>query len=339
MKQPKLSVILPYYNAEEFLQESISSILNQTFTDFELIIIDDGSTDRSAEIISGQNDPRIRVIRNEKNYGLIETLNTGFRNAKGEFIARMDADDISRAERFEKQVSFLEKNSAVGVCGTWMHMIHNNKVYKHRYLTSDLIKSALVFNNPIVHPSVMLRKTILPGDGQVYNPAYPHGEDYALWISLSDKTDFAVIGEPLIEYRAHAQQVSRKFNDIQRASVKKAQELIFTHLGIHANEAEKEIHFSLFLEDYEQTKTYYDAVEKWLLKLVTANEKTKSFDSRAFRNVSGEWWFRVNRELAPFGIGSYSQFKTSALSAEFMPSAAAVAKLRVKAILKPGNKK
>jgi glycosyltransferase involved in cell wall biosynthesis len=335
MKQPKISVILPCYNAAEFLPEAISSILSQTFTDFELILVDDGSTDGSREIISKQKDRRIRVIRNEKNLGLIETLNTGFAAAKGEYIARMDADDVSRPERFEKQLAFLEKNSAVGVCGTWMHMIHNNKVYKHRYLTSDLIKSALVFNNPVVHPSVMLRRSIFAGNANVYSASYPHGEDYALWISLLDKTNFAVLDEPLLEYRAHAQQVSRKFNDTQRSSVKKAQEIIFGHLGINVNEAEKEIHFSLFLEDYQKTKTYYTAVEKWLLRLVAANEKAKFFENNTFRNLCGEWWFRLNRELAPVGIGSYTKFKTSALSSEFTPPTPAIAKLRVKAILKP----
>lgn len=338
MKDPQLSVVLPCYNAAAFLQEAIDSVLKQTFADFELIIIDDGSTDDSAKIISKQNDPRLRILRNEKNQGLIRALNAGMAAAKGKYIARMDADDVSRPERFEKQVSFLEKNPSVGVCGTWMHMIHNKTVYKHRYLASDTIKSALVFNNPIVHPSVMMRKAVFENTAHVYSTDYPHGEDYALWISLLDKTNFAVLDEPLIEYRAHAGQVSRKFNSIQRDSVKKAQKIIFDHLGIKANEEEKEIHFSLFLEDYKKTKTYYAAVEKWLLKLVAANERVKFFDNTAFRNICGEWWFRVNRELAPPGIGSYSKFKISALSAEFMPSASAIAKLRVKSILKPGKK-
>ncbi len=337
MKTPVLSVVLPCYNAAEFLQESITSVLNQTFTDFELLIIDDGSIDGSLEIISIQIDPRIKVIRNEKNLGLIKTLNAGIAAAKGKYIARMDADDVSRSERFEKQISFLEKNLNVGVCGTWMYMIHNKKVYKHRYLTSDSIKSALVFNNPIVHPSVMMRKDLF-NNTEAYDPAFLHGEDYALWISLLGKTDFAVLDEPLIEYRAHADQVSRLFNSTQRDSVKKAQESIFDYLGIKTNEEEREIHFSLFLEDYQKTKAYYDAVEKWLLKLVAANERVKFFNNQSFRNITGEWWFRLNRELAPAGIGSYSHFKISALSAEYMPTASAVAKLRVKAILKPGKK-
>lgn len=338
MKDPQLSVVLPCYNAAAFLQQAIDSVLKQTFRDFELIIVDDGSTDDSAKIIAKQNDSRIQIIRNEKNQGLIRTLNAGIASAKGKYIARMDADDVSRPERFEKQIAFLERNPATGVCGAWMHMIHNNTVYKHRYLASDTIKSALVFNNPIVHPSVMMRKTIFENTAHVYSTDYPHGEDYALWISLLGKTGFAVLDEPLIEYRAHAEQVSRKFNSTQRDSVKKAQEIIFDLLGVKASEEEKEIHFSLFLEDYKKTKAYYTAVEKWLLKLVAANEKVKFFDSIAFRNICGEWWFRVNRELAPAGIGSYTQFKTSALSAEFTPSASAIAKLRVKSILKQGKK-
>ena len=337
MKDPLLSVVLPCYNAAAFLQEAISSVLHQSFTDFELIIIDDGSTDDSGKIISIQNDPRLKILRNEKNAGLIKTLNTGIASAKGKYIARMDADDISRPERFEKQISFLEKNPGVGVCGTWMYMIHNRTVYKHRYLDSDTIKSALVFNNPIVHPSVMMRKALF-STTQAYNPDFLHGEDYALWISLLGKTDFAVLDEPLIEYRAHAEQVSRKFNTTQRESVKKAQQPIFDHLGINPGDEEKEIHFSLFLEDYQESETYYTAVEKWLLKLVAANEKTKIFDSHSFRNVSGEWWFRVNRELTPAGIGSYSRFKTSALSAAFVPSVSSAAKLRIKSILKSGKK-
>ncbi len=338
MDTPALSVVLPCYNAAEFLQESISSVLAQTFTDFELLIIDDGSTDGSSEIISKQNDSRIKVLRNEKNLGLIKTLNTGIAAAKGNYIARMDADDVSRPERFEKQISFLEKNPTVGVCGTWMYMIHNKKVYKHRYLTSAIIKSALVFNNPVVHPSVMMRRDLF-NNREAYDPAFLHGEDYALWISLLGKTDFVVLDEPLIEYRAHAHQVSRLFNPMQRESVKKAQETIFDYLGIKTNEEEREIHFSLFLEDYQKTKTYYEAVEKWLLKLVAANERVNFFDNRAFRNVTGEWWFRLNRELVSAGIGSYSHFKISALSAEFMPSASAIAKLRVKSFLKPGKNK
>jgi glycosyltransferase involved in cell wall biosynthesis len=335
---PRISVILPVYNGGEFICDAIESILAQTFQNFELIIIDDGSTDNSAEKLSTFTDPRIVLLSNEKNRGLVETLNRGIAAAKGEYIARMDADDISRPERFEAQISFLEKNSGIGVCGTWMYMIHNETVYKHRYLTNELISAALLFTNPIVHPSVMMRRSVFLDRTKAYDTAFPHGEDYALWVSLLGKTGFAVLDTPLIEYRAHAEQVSRKFNVTQRASVGKAQEIIFDRLGIIISEEEKEIHLSLFLESYKKTKAYYSAAEKWLLKLIAANEQTKFFDNHAFRNITGEWWFRLNRELAPSGIGSYSKFKISGLSSGYTPSAAAVAKLRVKSILKPGKR-
>ncbi|HET6992377.1 MAG TPA: glycosyltransferase family 2 protein, partial [Bacteroidia bacterium] len=271
MGNPKVSVIFPVHNAGKFIREAVRSILDQTYGDFELLIIDDGSADDSVKKIIQFEDPRIRLLHNEKNEGLIFTLNRGIAEAKGEFIARMDADDISSPDRFEKQVHYLNKHPNVGVCGTLMRMIHNDKIYKHRFLESDLIKSAFVFTNPLVHPSVMMRKKLFKKGEPVYNKEFLHGEDYALWLSLLAKTGFHIIGTPLIEYRAHSEQVSRKFNSIQRTAVKKAQEMIFSYLGIHPDEEEKEIHLSLFLELYRENESYLSAVEKWLQKLSAAN--------------------------------------------------------------------
>lgn len=337
MQTPKVSVILPCYNGAEFLAQAIESILRQTMPDFELLIINDGSTDNSGKIIRSFPDKRIKLIEHEKNLGLVRTLNKGISGSKGKYIARMDADDIARPERFAKQVSFLEKNPLTGVCGTWMYMIHNQTVYRHRYLSSPLIDAALLFTNPVVHPSVMMRRDIFPG-AEMYNPDYPHGEDYALWLSLPWKTKFAVLDEPLLEYRAHAGQVSRNYNEVQRASVQKAQEIIFNQLQLKISEEERKLHLSLFLEEYQPTELYLAAVEAWLTRLVAANEKTLFFDRLAFRDVTGEWWFRVNSNLAPAGIGSYSRFKASALSADYIPAPAAIARLRVKSILKQGRK-
>src|ERR1041384_3373929 len=116
MQKPKVTVIFPVFNGEKFLHLSIRSILNQTFRDFELLLIDDGSTDKTREIISGFEDARIRFLSNEKNEGLIFTLNLGIAEAHGEFLARMDADDIAFPERLQKQVDFLEANPGTGIC-------------------------------------------------------------------------------------------------------------------------------------------------------------------------------------------------------------------------------
>ncbi|MFT5919102.1 MAG: glycosyltransferase involved in cell wall biosynthesis, partial [Granulosicoccus sp.] len=115
---PLVTVLLPVYNAEKFLEQAIRSVLDQTFTEFEFLIINDGSTDRSEEIIVSFNDSRIRYIKNETNLKLIKTLNKGIEFASGKYIARMDADDISLPTRFEQQVALLEKQPEIGVCGT-----------------------------------------------------------------------------------------------------------------------------------------------------------------------------------------------------------------------------
>src|SRR2546423_6687976 len=117
--RPRVSVLMPVYDVAKYLREAIDSILGQTFTDFEFIIIDDASTDRSAEIINSYNDPRIRFIQNEKNVGLIATLNRGLDLAYGEYLARMDQDDVSLPERLAKQVAFMETASDVAASGTW----------------------------------------------------------------------------------------------------------------------------------------------------------------------------------------------------------------------------
>lgn len=341
MNNPQISVVLPVYNAEVFLAEAISSILKQSIADFELLIINDGSTDQSSEIINRFQDKRIRILNNSKNEGLIASLNKGISEAKGEFIARMDADDTAQPKRFEEQLKFLIKHPNVGVCGTLMHMIHNKKDYAHRYLESDLIKSSLLFTNPIVHPSVMMRKSIFKGEQTGYDKNFVHGEDYALWISFIPKTDFGVVDIPLLNYRAHENQVSRLFNSTQIDSVKKAQEFFFSYLKIQPSQEEKELHTTLFLERYEKSESYISAVESWLTKLSDANRETQFFNEESFKNIVGEWWFRVNRELSASGIGSYQRFKSSIISGNYKPSANLIARLKVKSILKreKGNKK
>ena len=138
---PKLSVIMPAYNAEKYIGEAIESILNQTFTDFEFIIIDDGSSDHTADIIKGFHDERIRFIQNEKNSGVANTLNKGLELSQGEYIARMDADDISLPARFEKQVAFMEANPDVAVVGCGIElfgMSHEKRYFSYSKILRDI---------------------------------------------------------------------------------------------------------------------------------------------------------------------------------------------------------
>jgi glycosyltransferase involved in cell wall biosynthesis len=198
---PLVSVILPVYNAAQFVEESIKSILNQTYTNFELIIINDGSTDESEKIISRINDKRIRYYY-QPNIGLAKTLNRGIEVSNGEFIARQDADDISLPQRIEKQIQFLLQYTDISLLGSWAEIIPiiNNTHRYHKHPADNLqLKIDLLFNNPFVHTSIMIRKGILKSTGY-YNPDKLI-EDFDLWSRIGRSSKLANIPEVLVQYR------------------------------------------------------------------------------------------------------------------------------------------
>ncbi|MEL4306297.1 glycosyltransferase family 2 protein [Methanococcoides sp. LMO-2] len=164
MKDFKVSVIMPVYNAEKYLKDAIESILNQSFKNFELLIINDGSNDKSKAIIESHNDSRIRLLNNEENSGLAKVRNKGIYEAKGEYIAWLDADDISHPLRLEKQVKLLDSHPDVGICGTWVKTIGTKVTHKWRYPTNpNFIRGRMLFDDPLATSSVMLRKKLFIG--------------------------------------------------------------------------------------------------------------------------------------------------------------------------------
>lgn len=212
LKRPLVSVVLPVYNGSEYLSEAITSILGQTYPNFELIIIDDGSTDDSAAIISSFRDGRIRFLQQE-NRGIVATLNRGIELAGGRYIARQDADDMSLPERFSRQVSFLESHPEYGMVGTWAEIWQGRAPgqHSHRWAPDDLaLKFDLLFDNPFVHSSMMVRKSALHEVG-LYSmrgrAQYP--EDYELWSRIARRFKVANIPEVLHIYREVPRSLSR----------------------------------------------------------------------------------------------------------------------------------
>lgn len=200
---PLISVILPVYNAEKYLKESMDSILSQTISDFEFIIINDGSKDKSADIIKSYSDARIVYIE-QQNMGLANTLNKALGIAKGKYIARQDNDDVSHKDRFKKQIEFLEKNPTIALVGTWARIIDeqgNDTGRSHKHVcNSDYLKLELVFDNPFVHSSIMAKKDCLLKVGG-YNPSNEIFEDHNLWSRVSYQFDVANLPEELLLYR------------------------------------------------------------------------------------------------------------------------------------------
>lgn len=205
---PKVSVLMPVYNTEEiWLRQAIESILNQSYKDFEFIIINDGSTNNVKEVILSYDDERIKYIEH-KNHGLIYTLNKGLSIAQGEYIARMDSDDISLPERFAKQVDLLDNNKKIGVVGAWIKYFPKEEIIqlkeKPRYL--DILKRC-----ELAHPVVMFKKEIFVQHNLKYED-YKYAEDYELWSRLIKCTQFYNIQEVLLNYRVHPSSISQKFS-------------------------------------------------------------------------------------------------------------------------------
>lgn len=210
----QLSVVMSVYNGEKFLSEAVSSILNQTLRDFEFIIIDDGSTDKSLEILNkfAGVDERIKLISWE-NKGLIYSLNEGVKMAQGEYIARMDADDISIPNRLEKQLKYAQEKG-LAVCGTWASMINEDgeDIGIMDYPPSVKgIKSYTLSHNPFIHSSVIFRKDVFEKVGG-YNKRFKYIEDYELWSRIVFKYKTSNIQESLLKYRKHDKQITRRNN-------------------------------------------------------------------------------------------------------------------------------
>lgn len=202
---PKISVILPVYNAEAFIADAVNSILTQSVQDFELILIDDASSDRTSELLAGMSDPRIRLVRHDTNRGLVASLNEGLLLARGNFIARMDHDDIALPDRFARQLAFLERHHSIGVIGTGYRLIDSEGALGLSYsppVTHEEISWAMSFLCPLAHPTVMARRELLIAHGG-YSESAAYAEDYDLWERLSRQAKFANLSEPLLLLRKH----------------------------------------------------------------------------------------------------------------------------------------
>ena len=217
---PLISVILPVYNAEKFLNESINSILEQTYTHFELIIVNDGSTDTSQSIIDHYSDPRIRKINHTQNKGLVASLNEAIVSAKGDMIVRMDADDIAFKDRVQKQVQYLLDHPAIDIVGTHAVFFETNTQSPMANWELDLntitpssIKKALTWENCLIHPSICMRSEI--AKSLLYNEHQKNYEDYDLWLrATADNINIAKIDESLLYYRVQP-------NSITQSSIRK----------------------------------------------------------------------------------------------------------------------
>lgn len=285
---PKVSVLMPVYNAEQFLAEAIDSIIQQSFQDWELIIIDDGSTDNSAFIISQYKDNRIYYLKNKENIGLIKSLNLGIDLCDGEYIARMDADDIATPNRLTLQAAFMDKHPRHILCGSNALVIDkkNEITGRIKNLThNNYLQINLLFSVPFIHPSMLIRRKALADDK--YNENYLHVEDFELWCRLSQKGEIANINRFLLNYRWHNTNVSVLNSEIQEKLKDKIITEQIQRLGLIPNNEELECHkitFNLYKFGNKLKISFEDMrkVEIWFSKLISKNREQKLFKNSHF---------------------------------------------------------
>lgn len=266
---PLVSVIMPVFNAEKYLPYAIESILKQTFMNFELIIINDGSTDHSEQLILRYKDKRIRYIKHLSNQGLIATLNNGIKHANGEFIARLDADDVSRQDRLFKQLQFLLRHPDHSICASSYDVINakGHKQFTVLLPTADKqIRTLLFFGNCICHSSVMFRKKAL--DHEMYRQSYKLCEDYDLWSRMVDHNKVSVLSESLIKYRLHGSNVSVKNRLEMLSNVSRIHAHFLDHTGLAYSRDEFLLHHAFLSYNVLYIRRVgYEKLEKWIIKL------------------------------------------------------------------------
>ncbi len=314
LHNPKVTVVMPAYNAETYLRQAIDSILNQTFNDFELLIINDGSTDATFDIINSYNDNKIRLINNEKNIGLVEVRNLGVYESKGKYIAFLDADDIAYPARLSEQVNFLDHNYSFGMIGSSIELIYEKglspgKVMKYP-ADSEMIPSLLLFGNYFAQSSLMIRKDILP---TAPYREYPGTEDYDLWIRIANTHKIWNLPLVLVKYRIHTASISLEKADVIEEYVRTIVTNYLASIGVTPSKSELDVHRKIGSLKFPATHEFLLEAETWLLRLFLANSTACFFKSPCFECCLGEKWYLVCRESSQLGIKAWQLFWKSDL--------------------------
>ena len=335
--EPLISVVMPVYNAEPFLREAIESILNQTFQNFEFLIFDDGSTDKSAAIISSFNDERIKSVYSIKNQGYVYHLNEGLRRARGKYIVRMDADDISDKLRIEKQVRFMESNPHVGVSGGQIAVIdnHDKILREQKYqVEDDKLRVQLLMDSCFAHPTVILRKSLITETNLNYDSALMPAEDYALWGELAAHTDLANLPDILLKYRNHQGQITVLKQDVQKQSADKVRiRQVEFFLNRKLSKDESILHNSLLSGEYSITKEYVTKARLWIESILQEGSSQNTYDTQFLNEEFGKIWFKLCTHSYEIGPWIISIFFSANINRRGIPSADFI-KFIVKSVFK-----
>lgn len=279
-----VTVLLPVYNGARYLREAIDSVLNQTYADFSLMVINDGSMDDSRDVVLSFDDPRIILIDNEKNLGLVSTLNRGIELIETRYLARIDADDIWERTKLEKQIEYLEAHPECGLCGTSIHkfgIINSRMIFPEN---NDGLKVGFLFYCMMSHPSVVYRTSMLKESGLRYKADYFPAEDYKMWADCLEFTQIYNIPEPLVRYRQHQEQICREKNSVQELISDKIRAEMLVRFYPDASSEEISFHLHNYLSGTIDSVESYREQFSWCKKIESANKATQYSSGSALHN-------------------------------------------------------
>ena len=293
---PEVTVLMPLYNAKDFLSEAIESILNQTFDDFEFLIIDD-SNDGSYEIAKKfeAQDNRVRVIRNEPPLGLRKSSNIGIKEAKGTYIARMEADDISMPNRLEEQVHFMKTNPEVDISGCNIKLFGNESGFWTYPQTDDEIKAGLIWGITVAHPTTIMKRDFLINGNHFYvEDGLPYAEDREFFYDMHKQAVFKNMHDTLYYYRRTGGSVTKRMKDKRQQIRKKLLSKIFRDYGVDFNDDEILLH-QFILGDFfiEVSKENIIKAKNWCDKLVKHNREKGIYNQEVFQKLTEQRWERL----------------------------------------------
>lgn len=318
-ESPKVTVAVPVYNRERYVRDAIDSILAQTFTDFELLVIDDGSTDGSREVVQAFRDPRIRLVCNGANLGIPKTRNAAVRLARGEYLAFLDSDDTALPKRLAKQVAFLDGHPDHAAVGAWIGWMDEEGRplgrIKRKAVSPDEIAAQRLFRSGLENSASMARTPVLRD--------FPHredlgvGSDFDMWARVAGAHKLANLPEVLVRRRTHAHRTTREKTHLiktLRMSIYASQ---LTVLGIEFTDADLERHFLLrrmHKMNFTPDRHYLQWADAWMVGLQSANRTVRLYPEPAFSHELGVFWFKTClHAFAGVGWSAWRRFWASPL--------------------------
>jgi glycosyltransferase involved in cell wall biosynthesis len=309
-RSPAVTVLLPVYNDEQRVRSAIDSVLRQTFADFELLVIDDGSTDGTPAVLQGFADRRLRVIRNRVNRGLPDSLNLGLAEAKGGYVARMDSDDICLPPRLAAQVAYLDTHPKVDVCGSWVEPFGTGREEVWEYPAAPAeVRAGLLFRPTIAHPTAMLRKASFAAADLKYDPAFRSSEDYDFWARASEQLVLANVPQVLLRYRLAPPALDKA--GIKEEYANRTRSRLLGRLGIEATPEELVLHGQIARCETSLDANFLAVVDAWLQRLEQANSAAAVYPPDVLRRLLAHRFWRLCSQAADLGSLAWSAFRQS----------------------------